>query len=163
MLATGSPNEKMLWFLRLFYWPRLLFPAWLFYIARAAVETAALAALPALLHFSIGSVWLRLLVGTLVAAPVYSYLKMVSFKFFLELYRDCPLVFTEYRAYFTGEAKTGDKVDFVIEDNGRVLLEPSTLDIKELEGMLHRPGRKAVLTGEMKEAIRRRFKGKTAS
>ncbi len=59
--------------------------------------------------------------------------------------------------------KPGDKVDFVIEDNGRVLLEPSTLDIKELEGMLHRPGRKAVSTGEMKEAIRRRFKGKRAS
>ncbi len=59
--------------------------------------------------------------------------------------------------------KPGDKVDFVIEDNGRVLLEPSTLDIRELKGILHRPGMKAVSTGEMKDAIRKRFKGKKAS
>jgi AbrB family looped-hinge helix DNA binding protein len=59
--------------------------------------------------------------------------------------------------------KPGDKVDFVIEDNGRVLLEPSTLDIKDLEGLLHRPGRKAVSIEEMKDAIRKRFKGKKAS
>lgn len=101
VLSTGTQNEKMRWFLRLFYLPRLLFPAWLFFIVRATLETAALAALPTLLHFSIESVWLRLLLGTLVAAPVYSYLKMVSFKLFLELYRDCPFVFSEYREYFT--------------------------------------------------------------
>jgi hypothetical protein len=101
VLSTGTQNEKMRWFLRLFYFPPLLFPAWLFFIVRASLETAVLAALPTLLHFSIESVWLRLLLGTLVAAPVYSYLKMVSFKLFLELYRDCPFVFSEYREYFT--------------------------------------------------------------
>ena len=101
VLSTGTRNEKMRWFLRLFYFPPLLFPAWLFFIVRATLEAAAFAALPTLLHFSIESVWLRLLLGTLVAAPVYSYLKMVSFKLFLELYRDCPFVFSEYREYFT--------------------------------------------------------------
>lgn len=101
VLSTGTQNEKMRWFMRLFYAPRLLFPAWLFFIVRATLEAAVLAALPTLLHFSIESVWLRLLLGTLVAAPVYSYLKMVSFKLFLELYRDCPFVFSEYREYFT--------------------------------------------------------------
>ncbi|MGD0281877.1 MAG: type II toxin-antitoxin system PrlF family antitoxin [Dissulfurispiraceae bacterium] len=59
--------------------------------------------------------------------------------------------------------KPGDKVDFVIEDNGRVLLEPATLDIKELEGILHRPGRKTVSTEEMKDAVRKRFKEKKMS
>jgi hypothetical protein len=101
VLSTGTRNEKMRWFMRLFYVPRLLFPAWLFFIVRASLETAVLAALPILLHFSIESVWLRLLLGTMVAAPVYSYLKMVSFKLFLELYRECPFVFSEYREYFT--------------------------------------------------------------
>ena len=62
VLATGAPSEKMRWFLRLFYTAPAAVSAWLFYIVRAAVETAALAALPALLHLSIGSVWLRLLV-----------------------------------------------------------------------------------------------------
>jgi hypothetical protein len=101
VLSTGTRNEKMRWFLRLFYVPGLLFPAWLFFIVRATLEAAVLAALPTLLHLSVESVWLRLLLGTLVAAPVYSYLKMVSFKLFLELYRDCPFVFSEYREYFT--------------------------------------------------------------
>lgn len=52
---------------------------------------------------------------------------------------------------------TGDRVDFVIED-GKVVLKPSNLDVKELEGILHRPGMKAVSTEEMKQAIRKRFK-----
>ncbi len=105
VLSTGTQNEKMRWFLRLFYAPRLLLPAWLFFIVRATLEAATLAALPTLLHFSIESVWLRLLLGTLVAAPVYSYLKMVSFKLFLELYRDCPFVFAEYHEYFTYDSQ----------------------------------------------------------
>lgn len=56
--------------------------------------------------------------------------------------------------------KPGDKIDFVIEDNGRVVLEPATLDVKELEGILYRPGKKAISTEEMKTAIRERFKMK---
>lgn len=59
--------------------------------------------------------------------------------------------------------KPGDRVDFVIEDNGRVVLEPATLDFKELEGILHRPGSKAVSTEEMKAAIKERFKKRTSS
>ncbi len=59
--------------------------------------------------------------------------------------------------------KPGDKVDFVIEDNGKVMLEPSTLDITELEGILHRPGRKAVSIEGLEDAVRKRFKGKKAS
>ena len=55
----------------------------------------------------------------------------------------------------------GDKVDFVIKENGKVILEPATLDVKELEGILHRPGMKAVSTEEMKRAIRKRFKKKS--
>lgn len=58
--------------------------------------------------------------------------------------------------------KPGDRVDFVIEDNGRVVLEPTTLDFQDLEGILHRPGKKAVSTDEMKAAIKERFKKRTA-
>lgn len=52
----------------------------------------------------------------------------------------------------------GDQIDFVIEDDGKVMLEPATLDVKELEGILHKPGMKAVTVKEMKAAIKRRFK-----
>jgi len=54
----------------------------------------------------------------------------------------------------------GDRVDFVIDEKGKVILEPVTIDVRELEGILHRPGMKAVSTQDMHEAIKQRFKGK---
>ena len=54
----------------------------------------------------------------------------------------------------------GDKIDFVVEEGGKVVLEPATFDVRELEGILHRPGMKAVSADEMKNALRRRFKKK---
>lgn len=51
----------------------------------------------------------------------------------------------------------GDKVDFIVDDNGEVILVPATLDVGELEGILHKPGIKAVSTKNMKKAIKKRF------
>ncbi|MBI4690489.1 MAG: type II toxin-antitoxin system PrlF family antitoxin [Nitrospirae bacterium] len=56
--------------------------------------------------------------------------------------------------------QAGDKVDFVVKGDGKVALEPATLDVKELEGILHRPGMRAISAEEMKKALRRRFKKK---
>ena len=53
---------------------------------------------------------------------------------------------------------TGDRIDFVIDDSGKVLLRPATSDVKELEGILHRPGMKAVSVEEMSQAIKSRHK-----
>jgi len=44
--------------------------------------------------------WIRILTASLLATPVYSYLKMASFKFFLEMYRPFPLVQQEYETYY---------------------------------------------------------------
>jgi antitoxin PrlF len=54
----------------------------------------------------------------------------------------------------------GDKIAFIIEENGKVVLEPSTLDVGELEGILHGHGRKSVSIEDMKRAVKRRFKRK---
>jgi AbrB family looped-hinge helix DNA binding protein len=54
----------------------------------------------------------------------------------------------------------GDKIDFIVEESGKVVLEPATLDVKELEGILHKPGMKAVSGEEMAKAIKNRFKRK---
>jgi AbrB family looped-hinge helix DNA binding protein len=54
----------------------------------------------------------------------------------------------------------GDKIDFVIDNNGKVVLEPATLDVKELEGILHKPGMKTVSLEEMKKAVRKRFRSR---
>jgi len=51
----------------------------------------------------------------------------------------------------------GDKIDFIVEESGKVVLEPATLDVKELEGILHKPGMKAVSGEEMAKVIKSRF------
>ena len=54
----------------------------------------------------------------------------------------------------------GDALDFVVQDNGDVLIRPATEDIQQLKGLLHRPGRRSVSVEEMNLAIRsRRRKG----
>ena len=54
----------------------------------------------------------------------------------------------------------GDRVDFIIEEGGKVILEPATVDIGELEGILHRPGHKRVSDEDMINAVRKRIAGK---
>jgi len=49
----------------------------------------------------------------------------------------------------------GDRLDFVIEDEGRVIVRAGVTDIRDLRGVLHRPGRRAVTIEEMNAAIER--------
>ncbi len=52
---------------------------------------------------------------------------------------------------------TGDRLDFVLEEEGKVILRKASIPIQELEGILHRADRKSVSLEEMKETVRRRF------
>jgi AbrB family looped-hinge helix DNA binding protein len=52
----------------------------------------------------------------------------------------------------------GDRIDFVIEQNGSVSIRPATIPIQELKGMLHRKNMKAVPVEGMNAAIRKRFR-----
>jgi antitoxin PrlF len=52
----------------------------------------------------------------------------------------------------------GDRIDFIVQENGKVVLEPATLDVRDLEGILHRPGMKAVSVEGMAKAVKKRFK-----
>lgn len=49
--------------------------------------------------------------------------------------------------------RTGDRVEFVIDDKGRVLLVPKKIDIADLRGFLA-PAPRRVSLKEMDEAIR---------
>ena len=49
--------------------------------------------------------------------------------------------------------ETGARLDFVIEDDGTVVVKPVTRHVRELAGLLHRPGRRRVTVREMDEAI----------
>jgi antitoxin PrlF len=50
----------------------------------------------------------------------------------------------------------GDQLDFVIEPDGRVVVRPAVLDVRDLKGALARPGRKPVTVEQMNRSIRRR-------
>jgi AbrB family looped-hinge helix DNA binding protein len=54
---------------------------------------------------------------------------------------------------------TGDRVDFIVKDDGTVVLRPATVDVRELKGFLHRKGMKPLSVDEMNAIIRRRGAG----
>jgi antitoxin PrlF len=51
--------------------------------------------------------------------------------------------------------KTGDRVEFIVEADGRVVLVPATVDVSELMGLLA-PAPRRVSLQEMEAAIRKR-------
>ncbi len=51
--------------------------------------------------------------------------------------------------------RPGDRMEFIIQEDGHVLLLPATLDVSELEGVLPTPKKPVSLT-EMERVIRRR-------
>jgi len=107
VISEGSFREKISLFLDLFHIPRVLWPSWLFFTVRIGLESLFVVALPAAILLYVERFWLRILAATLLATPVYSYLKMASFKFFLEIYRPYPLVRDEYASYYDSLDKEG--------------------------------------------------------
>lgn len=54
--------------------------------------------------------------------------------------------------------QAGDKINFILDESGKVVFEPATLDVAELKGILQRKNEKPVSVQEMKKAIKERFK-----
>lgn len=54
----------------------------------------------------------------------------------------------------------GDKLDFVIESEGRVVIKPAKLDVRSLKGLLKRRDGKVLSIEEMNAAIARGAAGK---
>jgi len=55
---------------------------------------------------------------------------------------------------------TGDRVSFVIHDDGTVVVQPVTRHVRDLAGLLHRAGSRAVSLKDMDEGIARRMQTK---
>lgn len=54
----------------------------------------------------------------------------------------------------------GDRLDFVVESEGRVVVRPGVTDVTDLKGLLHRPGRRPVTLEAMNAAIARQGRRK---
>jgi len=55
----------------------------------------------------------------------------------------------------------GDQVDFIVQDDGTVVLRPATVDVRELKGLLHRKGIKPLSIEAMNAIVRRRGAGRS--
>jgi AbrB family looped-hinge helix DNA binding protein len=53
------------------------------------------------------------------------------------------------------KVKSGDRVEFIVEADGRVVLAPETVDVTELKGLLA-PAPRRVSLEAMQDAIRKR-------
>lgn len=102
VIRGGTFNIRFCLFMKLFtYWP-LLWTSWIFFLFRMILESIFVAIIPAGAILYIPSFGLRIFIAAVSATPVYSYLKMASFKFFLELYGEFDLVRAEYQQYYRG-------------------------------------------------------------
>jgi hypothetical protein len=100
VLSQGSFMEKLALFMKLFTHRDVLVRSWVFFAVRLVVEAVFVAVVPLLLLWSLDHTWLRIPLAAMVATPVYSYLKMLSFKFFLMVYGRFDLVRREYPDHF---------------------------------------------------------------
>ncbi len=55
---------------------------------------------------------------------------------------------------------TGDRLSFVVQDDGTVIVKPITRHVRELGGLLQRPGQLPVSVDEMDGGIARRMHAK---
>jgi hypothetical protein len=100
VVSSGHFLERLGLFYRLFLDWRVFWQSWVLFTVRIAIEGLFVAVVP-LLIFSLSDHFLvRVTLASLFAVPAYSYVKMASFKFFLEMYRPYPAVAAEYRRYY---------------------------------------------------------------
>jgi AbrB family looped-hinge helix DNA binding protein len=55
---------------------------------------------------------------------------------------------------------TGDRLSFVVQEDGTVLVSPITRHVRELAGLLRRPRRRPISIREMDEGIASRMRAK---
>jgi antitoxin PrlF len=55
---------------------------------------------------------------------------------------------------------TGDRLSFVVQEDGTVIVKPITRHVRELGGLLKRAGQQPVSINEMEEGIARRMRAK---
>ena len=100
VLSRGNFSEKMGLFFKLVTDKSVFVPAWIFFVARIVVEFIFVVAIPGAAILWIPSFVIRIVVASLSATLVYSYLKMATFKFFLLAYARFPYVQQEYAQYY---------------------------------------------------------------
>lgn len=56
--------------------------------------------------------------------------------------------------------KSGDRVNFIVLNDGNVLLQPAIIRVTELKGVLYKKGRRPISIEEMNAAVSKRMSAK---
>lgn len=56
--------------------------------------------------------------------------------------------------------KPRDRLQFLLRDDGTVVVRHADLDVRDLKGLLHRPGMRVVSVDEMKDVVRSRLRSR---
>ena len=86
---SGFKEKRRLFFL-LFLNPRVMMMSWLFFLCRILISLVFVLFVPIGVLLSVENLPLRIFLASLSEAPAYSYVKMATFKFFLEVYGSLP-------------------------------------------------------------------------
>lgn len=62
----------------------------------------------------------------------------------------------EIREYLN--LRPGNRIDYVVDPEGRVVLRPATYDIRDLHGILQRPGQQPLTVEDMNRVIHERHR-----
>ena len=100
VLRRSGFAEKRRLFFCLFLKPRVMLMSWIFFLFRILISLIFVLIVPIGVLLSVENLPLRILLASLSAAPAYSYVKMATFKFFLEVYGPYPEIRREYPEYF---------------------------------------------------------------
>ena len=100
VLRRSGFAEKRRLFFCLFLESRVMLMSWIFFLFRILISLIFVLIVPIGVLLSVENLPLRILLASLSAAPAYSYVKMATFKFFLEVYRPYPEIRREYPEYF---------------------------------------------------------------
>ena len=100
VLRRSGFEEKRRLFFCLFLKPRVMLMSWIFFLFRILISLIFVLIVPIGVLLSVENLPLRILLASLSAAPAHSYVKMATFKFFLEVYRPYPEIRREYPEYF---------------------------------------------------------------
>ncbi len=100
VISSGRFLERLGLFYRLFVDWRVFWQSWVLFAVRIGIEGLFVAVVPLLIFGLSDHFLVRITLASLFAVPAYSYVKMASFKFFLEMYRPYPIVAAEYQRYY---------------------------------------------------------------
>ena len=100
VIRHGGVKERLCLLLLIYGNYRMLVPVWSFFTLRLILEALFVAVIPGAILLTLNTPWLRVLLAGVLATPVYAFLKMISFKFFLYAYSRFDLIRKEYDAYF---------------------------------------------------------------